>query len=70
MTTRGTFRDRLSTSSPTMALWILVLAVGAGTVVMSIQAGELQWDGLLAMALVVALIWVLARVRGWHFWPW
>jgi hypothetical protein len=72
MTTQGKIRERLqlSASSPTVALWILVLALGAGTAVMSLQAGSIQWDGVVATAIVVGVIWILARFRGWHFWPW
>lgn len=70
--THGRNRDRLqlSASSPTVPLWILVLAMAAGTAVMSLQAGAVQWDGVVATAVVIAAIAILARLRGWHFWPW
>lgn len=63
-------RLRLSSASPSLGLWILVLAIGAGTAVMSIQAGSVQWDGLITAALVVGAIALLSRIRGWPFWPW
>ena len=72
MATHGRMHDRMlvAANAPTIALWILVFAIGGGTAVMSVQAGAVAWDGVLATAAVVAVIAVLARVRGWHFLPW
>lgn len=72
MATHGKLHDRMlvASNAPTIALWILVLALGAGTLVMSLEAGAVAWDGVLATAVVIAVIAILARVRGWHFLPW
>lgn len=66
-------RERLFVGAhmPGSAYWLIA---AVGVVWAGVAAVRGDWsgavEGLFAAAVVISVVWVLARSLGWSFWPW